>query len=79
MMKIRGNDEDSENPESEAANTHYASVWQCFKVSNNTAAKKGRSKNALCLFCKKSFSGCSTFRAAVHILARAVMGQLEDK
>ena len=27
------------------------------------------------MFCEKSFSGCSTARAAAHVLARHVMGQ----
>jgi len=73
MHDVGGDNEDPENPESEAADAHY--VWQYFTVTNNTAAKKGGSKNALCSFCEKSFSGCSTSRAAAHILARPVMGQ----
>jgi hypothetical protein len=47
----------------------------CTSITNSTAAKKGRSKNALCSFCEKSSSGRSTSRAATHILARPVMGQ----
>ena len=66
-------DADVEQPESEVAEAHY--VWQYFTVTNNTEAKKGGSKNAQCMFCDKSFSGCSTSRAAAHILARPVMNQ----
>ena len=68
-------DADVEQPESEVAEAHY--VWQYFTVTNNTEAKKGgsRSKNAQCMFCDKSFSGCSTSRAAAHILTRPVMNQ----
>ena len=66
-------DADPEHPESEAAEAHY--VWQFFSVTNSTDPKKGGSKNACCMFCEKSFSGCSTARAAAHILARPVMGQ----
>ena len=65
-------DADPEQPESETAEAHY--VWQYLTVTNNTAARKGGSKNDLCLNCKP-FSGCSTSRAAAHILARPVMGQ----
>ena len=64
---------DSEQPESDAAAAHY--VWQFFTVTNSTDPKKGGSKNARCMFCEKSFSGCSTARAAAHILARPVMGR----
>ena len=46
-----------------------------FTVTNNTDPKKGGAKNALCMFCDKNFSGCSTSRAAAHLLARPVMGQ----
>ncbi len=60
-------DADPEHPESEAAEAHY--VWQFFSVTNSTDPKKGGSKNACCMFCEKSFSGCSTARAAAHILA----------
>ena len=67
------NDADLEQPESEVVEAHY--VWQYFTVTNNTEAKKGGSKNAQCMFCDKSFSGCSTSRAAAHILARPVMNQ----
>ena len=35
-------------------------VWQYFAVRNNTNARKGGAKNAVCMFCDKSFSGCST-------------------
>ena len=66
-------DADPQHPESEAAEAHY--VWQFFSVTNSTDPKKGGSKNACCMFCEKSFSGCSTARAAAHILARPVMGQ----
>ena len=42
-------------------------VRQYFAVTNNTDARKGCSKNAvcnaLCMFCDKNFSGCSTSRA----------------
>jgi hypothetical protein len=37
--------------------------------------RKADPMNACCMFCEKSFSGCSTARAAAHILARPVMGQ----
>ena len=67
------NDADLEQPESEVVEAHY--VWQYFTVTNNTEAKKGGSKNAQCMFCDKSFSGCSTSKAAAHILARPVMNQ----
>ena len=63
----------AEHPENEAADAHY--VWQFFSVTNSTDPKKGGSKNACCMFCEKSLSGCSTARAAAHILARPVMGQ----
>ena len=63
----------SSSHESEVVEAHY--VWQYFTVTNNTEAKKGGSKNAQCMFCDKSFSGCSTSRAAAHILARPVMNQ----
>ena len=66
-------DADPMQPESEAAEAHY--VWQYFTVENHTEAKKGGSKNALCMFCDKVFSGCSTARAAAHLLGRPVMGQ----
>ena len=66
-------DADPMQPESEAAEAHY--VWQYFTVENHTEAKKGGSKNALCMFCDKVFSGCSTARAAAHLLGRPVMSQ----
>ena len=50
-------------------------VWQYFAVINNTNARKGCTKNAVCMFCDKSFSGCSTSRAAAHILGRPVLAQ----
>ena len=50
-------------------------VWQYFAVTNNTDARKGGAKNAVCMFCDKSFSGCSTSRAAAHILGRPVLAQ----
>jgi len=65
--------DDAELPGSEAAKDHF--VWQYFTVTNNTDPKKGGAKNALCMFCDKNFSGCSTSRAAAHLLARPVMGQ----
>jgi hypothetical protein len=64
--------DDAELPGSEAAKDHF--VWQYFTVTNNDP-KKGGAKNALCMFCDKNFSGCSTSRAAAHLLARPVMGQ----
>ena len=66
-------DADPEQPESEAAVTHY--VWQLFTVTNSTAAKKGGSKTAVCLFCDKAYSGCCASRAAAHILGRPVLGR----
>ena len=50
-------------------------VWKYFAVTNNTDARKGGAKNAVCMFCDKSFSGCSTSRAAAHILGRPVLAQ----
>ena len=50
-------------------------LWQYFAVTNNTDARKGGAKNAVCMFCDKSFSGCSTSRAAAHILGRPVLAQ----
>ena len=43
-------------------------LWQCFAVTNNNDAGKGSAKNAVCMFCEKSFSGCSNSRAAAQIL-----------
>ena len=43
-------------------------VWQYCAITNHTDAKKGGAKNTICAFCYKSFSGCSTFRAAARIL-----------
>ena len=57
----------------EAAAAHF--VLHFFTVTNSTDPKKGGSKNACCMFCKKSFIGCSTARAAAHFLARPAMGQ----
>ena len=65
--------DDVEPPESEVAEAHY--FWQYFTVTNNTEARKGGSKNAQCMFCDKFFAGCSTTRAAAHILGRPVMSQ----
>ena len=39
--------------ESDAA--HF--VWKYFAVTNNTDARKGCTKNAVCMFCDKCFSG----------------------
>ena len=50
-------------------------VWQYFAVTNNTDARKGGAKNAVCMFCDKSFSGCSTSRAAANILGHPVLAQ----
>ena len=80
MHDVGGDNEDPENPESEAADAHY--VWQYFTVTNNTAAKKGGSKNALCSFCeksKKSNTGDTRFGTvtAFIMLSRAI--SLEDK
>ena len=50
-------------------------VWQYFAVTNNTNARKGGAKNTVCMFCDKSFSGCSTSRAAAHILGCPVLAQ----
>ena len=44
-----------------ARRAHF--VWQYFAVTNNTDARKGSTKNAVCMFCDKNFSGCSTSRA----------------
>ena len=44
------------------------SVWQYFAIANHTDAKKSGAKNAICAFCDISFSGCSTSRAAAHIV-----------
>jgi hypothetical protein len=68
-------DADPEQPGSESAKAHY--VWQYFTFINHTEAKKGVSKNAGCIFCENLFSGWSTARAAAHILARPVMGQIK--
>ena len=46
----------------------FGPVWQYYAITNHTDAKKGGAKNAIGAFCDKSFSGCSTFRAAAHIL-----------
>jgi hypothetical protein len=64
---------DSQLPEIEDAAAHY--VWQYFTVTNHSNPKKGGSKNAVCMFCDKIFSGCGTSRAAAHILGRPVMGR----
>ena len=65
-------DANLEQPEkSEVA--HF--VWQYFAVTNNTDARKGGAKNAVCMFCDKSFSGCSTCTAAAHVLGRPVLAQ----
>ena len=50
--------------ESEAA--HF--VWQYFAVTDNTDARKGGAKNAVCMFCDKSFSEHSTSRAGSDFL-----------
>ena len=42
------------------------------KTCKHADAKKGGAKNAMCTFCDKSFSGCSTSRAAAHILGHPV-------
>ncbi len=68
-------DADPDQPGSESAEAHY--VWKYFTVTNHTEAKKGGAKNAGCMFCEKIFTGCSTARAAAHILARPVMGQVK--
>ena len=52
-------------------------VWQYFVITNHTYPKKSGAKNAICAFCDKSFSGCSTTRAAAHILGRPVLGQIK--
>ena len=54
----------SEQPLSDAP--HH--VWQYCAITNHTDAKQGGAKNAICAFCDKNFRGCSTFRAAAHIL-----------
>ena len=66
-------DANSEQPLSDAP--HY--VWQYFTIMNHTDPKKSGAKNAICAFCDKSFSGCSTTRAAAHILGRPVLGQIK--
>ena len=53
-------DANSEQPLRDAP--HY--VWQYFATTNHTDAKKSGAKNAICAFCDKNFSGCSTSRAA---------------
>ena len=52
-------------------------VWQYLTITNYTDPKKSGAKNAICAFCDKSFSGCSTTRAAAHILGRPVLGQIK--
>ncbi len=69
-------DLDNENPEqteSEAAEGHFD--WQYFSVTKYTYPKRGGAKNALCKFCDRIFSGCSTSTAAAQHLAQPVMGQ----
>ena len=66
-------DANSQQPLSDAP--HY--VWQYFTIMNHTDPKKSGAKNAICAFCDKSFSGCSTTRAAAHILGRPVLGQIK--
>ena len=66
-------DANSEQPLSDEQ--HY--VWQYFAITNHTDAKKSRAENAICVFCNKNFSACSTSRAAAHILGRPVLGQIK--
>ena len=63
----------SEKPPSDAP--HF--VWQYFAITNHTDAKKGGAKNAICAFCDKSSSGCSTSRAVAHILLHPALGQIK--
>ena len=46
-------------------------------MKNHYANPKQPAKNAIFAFCDKSFSGCSTSRAAAHILGRPVLGQIK--
>jgi hypothetical protein len=48
------------------AKAHF--VWQYLK---------GWAKNAVCMFCDKVLCGLSSFRAAAHLLASPVMGQVK--
>ena len=65
-------DVNSEQPLSDAS--HF--VRRYFAITNHTDAKKSGVQNAVCAFCDKRFSGCSTSRAAAHILGRPVLGHL---
>ena len=54
---------DDANSEQPLLNDAPHNVQQYFADTNHTYAKKGECKNAICAFCDKSFSGCSTSRA----------------
>ena len=63
-------------PSSHKVMHHITSyVWEHFAVKNHADANREGAKNAICIFVK-SFSGCSTSRAAAHILGHPVLGQL---
>ena len=49
-------------------------VWQNFAVTNNTDARKAAPKMQCACFVTKA-SGCSTSRAAAHILGHLVLDQ----
>ena len=74
LFYLSDDDANSEQPLSDAL--HY--VWQYFTIMKHTDPKKSGAKNAICAFCDKSFSGCSTTRAAAHILGRPVLGQIKQ-
>ena len=58
---MSNDDIDNTNFEEVSKTAHF--VWQYFAVTNNTNARKGCAKNAVYMFCDKSFIGCSTYRA----------------
>jgi hypothetical protein len=68
-----------DNPRQEQQESRSKYVWQYFTITNSSEVQKGGAKNAVCMFCDKKFSGCSTTRAAAHILGCPVLGQLESK
>ena len=63
----------TEQPLSDAQ--HY--VWQYFAITNHTDTMIGAAKNAICVFCNKSFSFSCMSRAAAHILGCPVLGQIK--
>ena len=58
-------------PNDNATESSY--IWKYFITDGQTL--KGGSRNVNCSFCGVEFSGCSTTRAAAHILGRPVLGQ----